>query len=1001
MSRESEALLAEATFVRRLAGALLRDPSLADDVSQEVMAAALQQSRPPRNWRHWLGAVTRRIAFRTRRADQLRSRHEGNAARPQVRDTERDAMDRLQMHRELTDSVMELPEPYRTAVTLRFLEGLTPRVIAKRMNTNSDVTRQRVHRGLAMLRERLDRQHGSRQAWCTALVALGLGVTPLPVMTLSLLAMTKLAVAAGLAIAGTVFVLSTTSSDPAAPTANEAAAASTPAAAQSTTAPDRNEALPAQVATPACLVHVRTRLGSPIPGAEVCCWDADGNIQRERTDRDGNAQFAASGAGGLLAVATQRVPASLTVDERDGRHELVLRDGASVGGLLLVNGQTAPPGIKLKLDIHATHTLRGVPATLQGTIDDALPQHIVTDKQGGFELSGLPEAWNGRLELPTHLWLLPESGGTRERHRSFPLEHGRRDHLVHTTQLPTIVGTAVWDDDGSPVDRPRVNTTTWFADGTRSAAISATRDGSRFLVGVCNNQPDDYLAWCEPSRRPAVSRFRMRVDAHGADGTVEVDLDQSDFDRGTVTVRLKRLPTWHFAVQDRDGAPIEHAQLLAAGELSQATDGTGRATFQGHLRHVSEVGAPGYRIGPSKPLDGDGSEASPFLFRLEPDNAITISIVDAQGRRPHVHHIEIQANGTPFAGARWAGQLDEALHGRQVRSQMAMTGGFRRTRYEATLVWPDGKDTVTLHSLEPATELQLVALDMLHNEIASKAFVAPQLGEHTEVRLEVTAPARTLTGIVTDKDLQVVHGAKVELAQLTPTGERQIMPGGTVAYRKLETDVDGRFAFTPLCAEASFRLTITAPKHVPLVKVLEATELEGENRFQLVAARRVEVTVHDEQGAEVPLRVQTELPKIDSHMTRNCTTQFEDLPDGEVTFFVQIGGARISMRHHTATSFATFVVPRPGTLAIKMASGTWPTDQPEWSQLRARIQRMDRREDAVDLRRPDDESTKPLLLLPGRYRVELLLDTRNGSSPLGRSAEVTVAPGELTTAELR
>ena len=41
MARETETLLAEAAFVRRLAGALLRDQSLADDVSQEVLTTAL------------------------------------------------------------------------------------------------------------------------------------------------------------------------------------------------------------------------------------------------------------------------------------------------------------------------------------------------------------------------------------------------------------------------------------------------------------------------------------------------------------------------------------------------------------------------------------------------------------------------------------------------------------------------------------------------------------------------------------------------------------------------------------------------------------------------------------------------------------------------------------------------------------------------------------------------------------------------------------------------
>jgi RNA polymerase sigma-70 factor (ECF subfamily) len=50
-----------------------------------------------------------------------------------------------------------LPEKYRTALTLRYVDGLSPKEIAEITNETENVVSVRIHRGLAKLRDEWDR----------------------------------------------------------------------------------------------------------------------------------------------------------------------------------------------------------------------------------------------------------------------------------------------------------------------------------------------------------------------------------------------------------------------------------------------------------------------------------------------------------------------------------------------------------------------------------------------------------------------------------------------------------------------------------------------------------------------------------------------------------------------------------------------------------------------------------------------------------------------------
>jgi RNA polymerase sigma-70 factor (ECF subfamily) len=178
-----EQLLAHEGWIRGLARGLVADDSRADDVVQETWMTALRA--PPRTGgavRAWLASVVRSRAADARKAEKRRVALETAASRRDDvgsgRDPVADAAAATEIHRRLTSAVMALDEPYRSAVILRFFEGLPPRDVGARTGVPAETARTRVNRGLAMLRARFDAEDGGRRRWTALLVPIaGLGET--------------------------------------------------------------------------------------------------------------------------------------------------------------------------------------------------------------------------------------------------------------------------------------------------------------------------------------------------------------------------------------------------------------------------------------------------------------------------------------------------------------------------------------------------------------------------------------------------------------------------------------------------------------------------------------------------------------------------------------------------------------------------------------------------------------------------------------------------------
>ncbi|HKE01655.1 MAG TPA: sigma-70 family RNA polymerase sigma factor, partial [Planctomycetota bacterium] len=170
----AEILLAEVGWLRRLARSLVADPNLAEDLAQRTVLAALEH--PPsddRSLRGWLRRVLVNFLHQERRAAGRREDRERRVARAEAYEL----TDRVAVHRKVVDAVVALEEPYRTAILLRFFEGLPPRAIARRQGIPVSTAKSHLARGLDRLRGRLDSLHGGdRGAWLAALTPLAFDV---------------------------------------------------------------------------------------------------------------------------------------------------------------------------------------------------------------------------------------------------------------------------------------------------------------------------------------------------------------------------------------------------------------------------------------------------------------------------------------------------------------------------------------------------------------------------------------------------------------------------------------------------------------------------------------------------------------------------------------------------------------------------------------------------------------------------------------------------------
>lgn len=189
---EVQQLLAQREWLERLSRSLLGRGPDADDLAQETFARALASDGPRRVSRGWLATIAHNLSSEFRRGDARRRAREEIAARPEA-EPPGEALERAELQRSLLDEVLRLAEPAKSAVVLRYLEGLSYAEVAERQGVSEAAVRKRVSRALEDLRVRLDERPGGREHWAGLLLPFaGSEVAPPPLATAGLTTKTLL-----------------------------------------------------------------------------------------------------------------------------------------------------------------------------------------------------------------------------------------------------------------------------------------------------------------------------------------------------------------------------------------------------------------------------------------------------------------------------------------------------------------------------------------------------------------------------------------------------------------------------------------------------------------------------------------------------------------------------------------------------------------------------------------------------------------------------------------
>lgn len=175
---DPEELLPQVGWVRALARELVRDPNAADDLAQDALVVALSGSggsgERPRSVRRWLAGVVRNLVRTSRRGERRRAEREAAAVRGGVSPPALELVERAATQRALVGAVLELAEPYRTTLLMRFFEDRSARSVAAELGVPESTVATRTAEGLRRLRRRLARGDagGDGRGWLPSILPL-------------------------------------------------------------------------------------------------------------------------------------------------------------------------------------------------------------------------------------------------------------------------------------------------------------------------------------------------------------------------------------------------------------------------------------------------------------------------------------------------------------------------------------------------------------------------------------------------------------------------------------------------------------------------------------------------------------------------------------------------------------------------------------------------------------------------------------------------------------
>ena len=962
--------LRELVWVRSLARRLVGDPGLADDIAQDAWLEA--RTAPPARidggLRGWLATVVHHRVQRLRRGERRRRVREANVADATATTSDADVVERAAMHRELVTVVMELDEPLRSAVLLRYLDGLSTEEVAARQGIAAAAARKRLSRALAVLRQRLDRRHaGGFAAWSATWQA-QLGLAPagggsfLAWCVVTLMQVKWWVVSAALV----VFAAWAWWPRPAPDVATVAGRDAVPAPA---TAANESEPLPIATERTAIgggLVEVVDEFGGP-RGGVLLLGLADGALRQHfTTDARGQVEPPAIEADEWLCAVPGhvplRVPRTTTPSQR-----ITYPVGATVAGVATTPvGSTAPIVLRVEHD-RPPSWAQGLDAAALAAVAalgiDERMLRLPLDGGTHFRFGGLRGDWSGALSI---------AGGWTLR------ETSRQGHADGATNLLLLEPAA---DLRLLLGEPFVVRGRLLAAGVPTAGLDvyvlapdlppgsappqARSDGEgRFVVPVPRAEPT--APW----------RGDLLVSLVGDDlaqRRVEAEAGRTQIDVGDVDVGRAIA----FRIRAADGAALAGADVHVIGTgraiASATSDADGLARVFGVPVDAAwaTVRAHGHRMARvALPPTGD------VAVQLDRGNGIDVNVRTRRAEPVVDLRVRVEAERLPFDAG----------------------GGFVPSQpfVQAFPLAADGR--LELGDLVPGLLLQLVAVDDAGQELGRTSVITPAIGRVDRVELVIDANAFHVVGAVHDADGRPITRARVHVEQ----------DGVALQAR---SDGDGRFRLGPLRAPlGAAHVEVTHPAFVPWLQ--EAAVLGAGARLDVVLerGRTVRALLRQPDGAPLPDG------KVEAWITFDgaASALGRSAPAGELWFErVAMRAGRLTVRfggrewHRPITATDTHVevlVPAPGQLHASCDR----TQVDRGERIALVVTPLEPAGDVVRQYFPANaDPTSPdlvLLLAAGRYRVageaRRLGGGRHRVREFGAPREIEVRVGDVLRVSL-
>lgn len=275
--------LTDDAWLRRIAQSLVRDDSAGDlvgDTAASALGAADRLDGPPGPW---LVTILKNHARQAWRSLENRSRRERESLPPASSKSPAEIAEIRDLQRVVARELLALDDPFRSTLLRRFFEDRSHAEIAEIDGVSPGTVRWRQHRGLELLRERLDARHGGdRGKWKTAVIPLAARMAPSPAgLVVEIVTGHSVAIAIGAVLLAIVALFATigrhdATTDPSAQGREERAVTLAPLPPSPHSNLERTEAQstpPTETAVPVdrgrVRAHFRDDSGLPLSGVKV------------------------------------------------------------------------------------------------------------------------------------------------------------------------------------------------------------------------------------------------------------------------------------------------------------------------------------------------------------------------------------------------------------------------------------------------------------------------------------------------------------------------------------------------------------------------------------------------------------------------------------------------------------------------------------------------------------------------------------------------------------